>query len=160
MEGGHVRGLLSGGQVDPLVGCGRIDFRVEYLGALPRRHDGRGIQPRVCGSHFEITAIAGLLLLWTELGGHEPRAIRRALWIGVSLGVFALLGSATAFRVVVPPVAGLIAAGWTWSLFLVLAQAAVQRSSERVTIAALLGQDRTWAGLLAATAVYLMYHYF
>ena len=100
-------------------------------------------------------------LTWTELGGHDSQAVRRsALWIGVSLGFYALLGWATAFGAIAPPAAGLIAAAWTWGLFLILAQKAIRRSSARITFTAMLGQDRTWAGLLAATAVYLMYHYF
>ena len=101
-------------------------------------------------------------LTWTALGGHDPRAVRRSvLWIAISLVVYACLANFVVSGAWAPPIAGIVAGTWTWGLFLVLAASAVRRRPDgRLTLGSLLQEDRTWAGLLAGTAIYLMYHYF
>ncbi|MCZ6795584.1 MAG: sodium/solute symporter [Planctomycetota bacterium] len=97
-------------------------------------------------------------LTWTGMGIFRPATLRRAaLWIGISLAVFALLAVAMVAGWVPPVAAAWSAAAWTWSVFFATALRAVQGGLGPL---ALLREDRFWAALLAATAVFLMYYYY
>ncbi len=102
------------------------------------------------------------LLTWTALGGHDPLVLRRTVrWLIVSLAIYVMLGIAIVYATLTPTVAGIVAATWTWSLFLASANSAVrQRDKSQQGPWSLLTEDRTWAGLLAATAIFMLYHYY
>ena len=79
----------------------------------------------------------------------------------MSLALYAALGAAVVYEFLTPTVAGIAAAVWTWSLFLASAKSAVrQRAKSQQGPRSLLTEDRTWAGLLAATAIFMLYHYY
>jgi len=102
------------------------------------------------------------LLTWTALGGHDPLVLRRTVrWLIVSLAIYVMLGIAIVYATLTPTVAGIVAAAWTWSLFLASANSAVrQRDKSQQGPWSLFTEDRTWAGLLAATAIFMLYHYY
>ena len=102
------------------------------------------------------------LLTWTALGGHDPLVLRRTVrWLIVSLAIYVMLGIAIVYATLTPTVAGIVAATWTWSLFLASANSAVrQRDKSQQGPWSLFTEDRTWAGLLAATAIFMLYHYY
>jgi SSS family solute:Na+ symporter len=102
------------------------------------------------------------LLTWTALGGHDPLVLRKTIrWLIVSLALYAALGAAVVYEFLTPTVAGIAAAAWTWSLFLASANSAVrQRDKSQQGLRSLFTEDRTWAGLLAATAIFMLYHYY
>ena len=102
------------------------------------------------------------LLTWTALGGHDPLVLRKIVrWLIVSLALYAALGAAVVYEFLTPTVAGIVAAAWTWSLFLASANSAVrQHDKSQQGFWSLLTEDRTWAGLLAATAIFMLYHYY
>ena len=98
-------------------------------------------------------------LTWAELGGHAPATVPRVVfWLSVTIVFYGLLGALMAYSILPNPVAGLIAAAWTFAMFAALARAQLFRDG-RSGLGAWLGEDRIWAGILAATAVYMMYHY-
>lgn len=101
-------------------------------------------------------------LTWTELGGHDPKQVQRAVvWLVVTLALYAVLGAAMVYEGVTPLAAGLIAAGWVLMLFVAAAQTAFRKQNGgTVTALGLLSEDRTWAGLLVATAVFMLYYFY
>jgi SSS family solute:Na+ symporter len=102
------------------------------------------------------------LLTWTALGGHDPLVLRKTIrWLIVSMALYAALGAAVVYEFLTPTVAGIAAAAWTWLLFLASARSAVrQRDKSQQGPWSLLTEDRAWAGLLAATAIFMLYHYY
>jgi SSS family solute:Na+ symporter len=102
------------------------------------------------------------LLTWTALGGHDPLILRKTIrWLIVSLAIYAVLGMTIVYANLNPTIAGIAAAAWTWSLFLASANSVVrQRDKSQQGLWSLLTEDRTWAGLLAATAIFMLYHYY
>ena len=103
------------------------------------------------------------LLTWTALGGHDPLTLRKTIrWLIVSLAIYAVLGTTIVYANWNPTIAGLVAAAWTWSLFLASAHSAVRHrnKSQQSFFGSLLTEDRTWAGLLAATAIFMLFHYY
>ena len=98
-------------------------------------------------------------LTWTELGEHDPTTVPRIiLWLSVSLLIYSVLGGLMVYGYLAPPAAGLTAAAWTFGMFAALARAQLLRTGKSGLVAWLI-EDRVWAGLLAATAIYMMYHY-
>ena len=97
---------------------------------------------------------------WTDLGGHRPHVLRRVLIaLGASIALYALLALVLLAGWTTPLVAGLVAAVWTWALFVVAAVAARRGEGRPVSLHAAVTDDRFWAGLLAATAVWMMFHF-
>jgi SSS family solute:Na+ symporter len=98
--------------------------------------------------------------MWTELGGHDPRALGRALKaIGISLGLFVVLALLMTKDVLSPLIAALAAGGWTLAAFLKCAMAAIAEGSEGDESKSLFKEDRFWAGLLCATAVFMLFYF-
>ncbi|MCA9268788.1 MAG: hypothetical protein KDA41_09975, partial [Planctomycetales bacterium] len=111
-------------------------------------------------------------LTWTQLGGHRPDALRKALWkLLASLGLFTLLAvlMARSANPSAPLLAGLVAGAWTWLMFLDAAIVAVVRSQvsslnsaddrEGASAGSLLEEDRFWGGLLCAVAVFMLFYF-
>lgn len=97
---------------------------------------------------------------WTDLGGHKPRVLRRALAaLAASIMLYAVLGVVLFVGWTTPLVTGVIGAIWTWGLFVVSAVAAQRRDDRSCSFGSLVTDDRIWAGLLAATAVWMMYYF-
>jgi len=97
---------------------------------------------------------------WTDLGGHKPQVLRRALAaLAASIMLYAVLGVVLFVGWTPPLVTGLIGASWTWGLFVVSAVAARRRDARSCSFGSLVTDDRIWAGLLAATAVWMMYYF-
>ncbi len=100
-------------------------------------------------------------LTWTELGGHDPAVLKRAgKKILVTLGLYLVLALVMVGGWTAPVVAGLVAAIWTWFTFAEVAFVAVVRSHLEGKPISLFAEDRFWAGLLAALAIYMMYYYY
>jgi len=98
--------------------------------------------------------------MWTELGGHDPKALGRAVkTIGISLGLFAILALAMTLGPLPPLVAALVAGGWTLGAFLKCAKLARAEAGKDAASGGLLKEDRFWAGLLCATAVFMLFYF-
>lgn len=100
--------------------------------------------------------------MWTELGGHDPRALGRAMKaIGVSIGLFVVLALLMTKGPLPSLFAALIAGGWTLAAFLKCALMAMAESRDGDGEASvnLLKEDRFWAGLLCATAVFMLFYF-
>ncbi|MEK6237019.1 MAG: hypothetical protein N2C14_20110, partial [Planctomycetales bacterium] len=102
-------------------------------------------------------------LTWTELGGHEPKN----LWalfgqVLASIGLFAAMGAAVAYGQLGPPIAAVIGAGWTLALYVINAvrHRANPPKSDGEKLPPIWLEDRLWAGLLAAVAVFMMFYFF
>ena len=88
------------------------------------------------------------------------RFLRRALGaLAASIALYAVLGVVLFVGWTTPLVAGLFAAVWTWGLFVVSAVAARRREDCACSFLSIVTEDRFWAGLLAATAVMMMYYF-
>jgi hypothetical protein len=108
-------------------------------------------------------------LTWTELGGHSPGALRKAVWkLVASLGLFALLGWMMHNENIAPLTAGLIAGAWTWLMFLdaaiiaVISSQVAKSGGEDDSGArgeSLLEEDRFWGGLLCGVAVFMLFYF-
>ena len=97
---------------------------------------------------------------WTDLGGHQPHVLRRALGaLAASIVLYALLAVVLVAGWTTPLVAGLIAAVWTWGLFVVAAVARCRHQGRPCSLCGLVAEDRVWAGLLAATAILMMFYF-
>jgi len=105
-------------------------------------------------------------LVWTDLGGHEPGALRSVvLAILASIGVFAVLAIAMVQGLVSPTTAAILGAVWTFGAFLVgilraRRQSAAGASGEPGASGHLLKDDHFWSGLLCAFAVFMMYFFY
>ncbi len=100
-------------------------------------------------------------LTWTELGGHDPSVLKKAgIKLLLTLGLYLVLALAMVGGWVAPIVAGTVAAIWTWFTFAELAFVAVVRSHVEGKPISLFSEDRFWAGLLAALAIFMMYYYY
>jgi SSS family solute:Na+ symporter len=101
-------------------------------------------------------------LTWVGLGIIKASTLR-AFWLfcSVSLVLYAILAVAMVGQWLSPTSAAWLAAAWTWAVF-VLAAVRGTRSegNARGSILPLLRQDRFWAGLLAAAAVFMMYYFY
>jgi len=101
---------------------------------------------------------------WTDLGGHAPDHLRSlALTILVSILVYALLGWLMYRGSLPPTVAAMLAASWTLGAYLreILRTAGSEESDPDQGIARrLLRDERLLAGLLAATAMFMMYYFY
>ncbi len=106
-------------------------------------------------------------LTWTDLGGHDPRVLMRlAVAVLVSLAVYAGLAALMVSGRIRPATAGCLGGIWTMAMF--VASAAVSpRSPTAPAKVAMSGQqvplwldDRCWAGLLCAVAVYMMFAFY
>lgn len=107
-------------------------------------------------------------LVWTDLGGHAAHSVRNVfMTVLISLCVFGLLGWAMVEEQLSPTTAGLLAGLWTLSLFILAVRRALkkQRNGEQPDTAsewpaALLQEDRFWAGVLCALAVFMHYYFY
>jgi solute:Na+ symporter, SSS family len=95
-------------------------------------------------------------LTWTELGGHKVGALNNLLRkILACLLVYALLGGFMVYTALTPALAAWIAAAWTWGIFIHHARSHIKENAP----ASLFKDDRFWAGLLSACAIFLMFYY-
>lgn len=98
---------------------------------------------------------------WTVLGGHDPSVLRRAgIKLLSTLVLYAVLALAMVDGWTPPIAAGLVAAIWTWFTFAEAAFSAVVASHVKGEPISLFAEDRFWAGLLAACAIFMMYYYY
>ena len=97
-------------------------------------------------------------LTWIGLGILTPERLRAfGLTLLVTLGIFAALGFSVAFGKLSPAPAAWMAAVWTFGCF---AKSAMDTAKRENSEASILSQDRLWAGLLAACAVFMLYYFF
>jgi hypothetical protein len=98
---------------------------------------------------------------WTELGGHDPAVLKGAgNKLLITLGLYVVLAVLMVSEKVAPMMAGIIAGVWTWYAFAKEAFAAVKRSREEGEPISVFSDDRLWAGILAALAIFMMYYYY
>jgi SSS family solute:Na+ symporter len=101
---------------------------------------------------------------WTDLGGHAPDRLRSlALTILVSILFYALLGWLMYQGLLDQTIAALVAAAWTLGAYLreILRSTGSGDAAQEQTIGQrLLRDERSLAGLLAATAMFMMYYFY
>lgn len=99
-------------------------------------------------------------LTWDAQGVISNAVIRRfVIGIALSLALFAVLAVLVWQQILPPVVAALAAALWTWGVVLITVLR-TPRDDKPMAARALLADDRFWAGLLAATAVFMMYYFY
>ena len=101
-------------------------------------------------------------LTWTELGGHDPRALRYlAGRLLASLVLFGVLAWAIVYAGFPSIYAAVLGATWTVGLGVRYAIEAsrVETSEQVVTLSQVLWQDRFWAGILCGIAVFMMFYF-
>jgi hypothetical protein len=101
---------------------------------------------------------------WTGLGGHDPQALARSgVALAASLVIYASMGTAMAFEAVSPLVAACVASAWTFAMFLIIALRAIRKAKDGTALEGsttnLLLEDRFWAGLLAACAIFMIFYF-
>ncbi len=98
-------------------------------------------------------------LTWAELGGHRSGALRDILLkIFVSIVVYAILGAVMVFTAITPVIAAVAGSAWTWTIF-ILHLRKNPRPGQPTDRGSIIKDDRFWAGLLAACAIFLMYYF-
>ncbi len=107
-------------------------------------------------------------LVWTDLGGHAPDALKnlRTAFL-ISLAVFALLGWLMTGGRLGPHLCAALAAVWTLLMFsgATVRSLATRRAGENGAprsspLVALITEDRFWAGILCALAVFMHYYFY
>jgi len=76
-----------------------------------------------------------------------------------SLLIFAMLGALMSSNIIAPITAGILAAIWTFMMFLDSLFKVVLIAAAKGRAYSLLREDRFWAGLLASSAVFMMYYF-
>ncbi|GMQ80501.1 MAG: hypothetical protein BMS9Abin04_502 [Planctomycetia bacterium] len=104
-------------------------------------------------------------LTWMDLGGHDSRQLGRlAAALLVSLGVYGGLGWAMVGGWLRPTTCAWTAAGWTFAVFVAVIRTSAPRPAgsapQRRPVAAIFTDDRCWAGLLSAAAIFMMYYFY
>jgi len=107
-------------------------------------------------------------LTWTRLGGHDPGALKRVvLGLLAVIALSAVLAELMVEQIVSPLVAGLIAGGFAWALFIKAALTAMREAAARAVAGeevdsgrTLWTEDRFWAGLLCAVALWMMFYFY
>ncbi len=101
-------------------------------------------------------------LTWTDLGGHQPSDLAKlSRRLIVMLVWFIVLGYAIYAGWLAPYQAGTLAAAYVVGFGIHNARGAIRRRDDKVlSVAAVVGQDRFWAGLLFGIAIYMMYYFY
>ena len=101
-------------------------------------------------------------LTWTGLGGHQPTRLKAlAKTLCLSLLIFALLGWLTDQALLTPTLAACLAAFWTLGVFGCEILGKFKTDDSGMSRSKyILRSDLTYAGLLAATAMFMMYFFF
>ena len=101
-------------------------------------------------------------LTWSGLGGHQPQRLKKlALLLGLSIAVFALLGWLTDQQFLTANWAAGLAAFWTLVIYACEIFNKYQADATgQSRFQYLLRSDLTYAGLLAATAMFMMYYFY
>ena len=97
-------------------------------------------------------------LTWVGLGLFTEEKLKTfGKTLLATIALYAVLGACMAFDKLSPVLAAWIAALWTFGCFLKSAQ---ETAKTEGTDANIVKQDRFWAGLLAACAIFMMYYYY
>jgi SSS family solute:Na+ symporter len=101
-------------------------------------------------------------LTWTGLGGHQPTRLKAlAKTLCLSLLIFALLGWLTDQALLTPTLAACLAAFWTLGVYGCEILGKFKTDDSGMSRSKyILRSDLTYAGLLAATAMFMMYFFF
>ncbi len=101
-------------------------------------------------------------LTWTGLGGHQPTRLKvLAKTLCLSLLIFALLGWLTDQALLTPTLAACFAAFWTLGVYGCEILGKFKTDDSGMSRGQyILRSDLTYAGLLAATAMFMMYFFF
>jgi SSS family solute:Na+ symporter len=101
-------------------------------------------------------------LTWTGLGGHQPTRLKAlAKTLCLSLLIFALLGCLTDQDLLTPTQAACFAAFWTLGVYGCEILGKFKTDDSGMSRSKyILRSDLTYAGLLAATAMFMMYFFF
>ncbi|MDE0816645.1 MAG: sodium/solute symporter [Pirellulaceae bacterium] len=101
-------------------------------------------------------------LTWTGLGGHHPTRLKvLAKTLCLSLVIFALLGWLTDQAFLTPTLAACFAAFWTLGVYgCEILEKIKTDDSGMSRVQYILRSDLTYAGILAATAMFMMYFFF
>ena len=101
-------------------------------------------------------------LTWTGLGGHQPTRLKvLAKTLALSIVIFALLGWLTDQAFLTPTLAACFAAFWTLGVYgCEILEKIKTDDSGMSRVQYILRSDLTYAGLLAATAMFMMYFFF
>ncbi|MCH2397712.1 MAG: hypothetical protein MK364_01280, partial [Pirellulales bacterium] len=100
---------------------------------------------------------------WSALGGHAPQRLGQlAASAAISVVVFAVLAAVMVTGSLAPAVAAWLAALWTLAAFLrEVWRSFGEQASDKTSFALFaLSDDRSYAGLLAAAAMFMMYYFY
>jgi SSS family solute:Na+ symporter len=111
-------------------------------------------------SYFEQPDPEKSRITWTDLGGHDPGHLKSlGLTILVSVAIYALLGWLMVSGSLDQVIAAFIAAGWTMAVY-ARQVLRTKHDKTRAAISLLLRDERSLAGLLAASAMFMMYYFY
>ena len=111
-------------------------------------------------SYFEQPDPEKSRITWTDLGGHDPGHLKSlGLTILVSVAIYALLGWLMVSGSLDQVIAAFIAAGWTMAVY-ARQVLRTKHDETRDAISLLLRDERSLAGLLAASAMFMMYYFY
>jgi hypothetical protein len=99
-------------------------------------------------------------MTWTGLNIIKPADLQHfGMKLLGSLLVYAMLGVLMTGQLMSPMAAGVLGAIWTFMMFLDSLFKVVLSAAAKGRAYSLLREDRFWAGLLAASAVFMMYYF-
>ena len=113
-------------------------------------------------SYFEQPDPEKSRITWTDLGGHDPAQVKALGYtILLSVAIYAALGWLMASGSLSQVLAGVLAAGWTMAAYLLqVLRSASSDLKIRSPLQRILHDERTLAGILAATAMFMMYYFY
>lgn len=99
-------------------------------------------------------------MTWTGLNLIRPADLQHfGMKLLGSMLVYAMLGVLMTGQLISPMAAGMVAGVWTFMMFMDSLFKVVLTAAAKGRAYSLLREDRFWAGLLAASAVFMMYYF-
>jgi SSS family solute:Na+ symporter len=99
-------------------------------------------------------------LTWVGLGIFSRESFRYfRLKVFASLAIYAFLGTLMWQSILLPVAAAIVAALWTWLMFLDNVLKMMLKAAGKGRAYSILKEDRFWAGLLAACAIFMLYYF-
>jgi SSS family solute:Na+ symporter len=107
-------------------------------------------------------------LVWTDLGGHDPRLLARyGARLLTTLGFYVVMAVSMVAQFITPLAAGVLAAAWTMGITVRGTREARARQQPESSEGgsgeqppAPVADDRLWAGLLCSLAIFMMFYFY
>lgn len=104
-------------------------------------------------------------LTWTGLGGHDPQALVTMFKrLAAALGLIVIMALAMVFGDLAPGIAGIVAAGGVFTVFLLSALKTTREAANGSDVSDdgttnVFLEDRFWSGILCGAAVFMLFYY-